>query len=60
MKPNTICPSCRIGGLVILKEAALDGRPQFQCTSCDYKFTNGKDGEPYFSALVMKEVNNES
>lgn len=42
---HSTCPRCLTGGFNEGK--AHGGRPEFTCTSCDYKWTYGWSGGPY-------------
>lgn len=35
------CQHCHKNAAMISKHVAADGRPQYQCTSCNAKWTNG-------------------
>ena len=46
------CSACIVGGVIVdPKSDVPDHRPRFICTRCGDRFTHGKNGEPYFSAL---------
>ncbi len=42
------CPRCYKGGYT--QGAAPDLRPQFTCTRCGFRWTNGSDGGKYVKA----------
>ena len=44
-KSKKKCPKCIVGGYI--QGISFDGRPEFTCTKCKYKWTNGKDGGEY-------------
>jgi len=53
MKLNT-CPKCQHN--VIIKSGIVKGRQRYQCKSCKYFFTVGKEGKQIDSYYVIKAL----